>query len=95
MDGLPPGIFILLLPDWILCIATLFNSVFMSGSYPDLLSKAKFLNIFKTGDRKDPSNYRGIYVMSSVAKLRYGVVLSNRSSDRTGAGWSTTGMRMY
>ncbi len=76
-DGIPPGIFKLLPPDWILCIATLFNSIFFSGSYPDLWSKAKFFTIFKRGDRKDPSNYRGINVMSSISKL-YDMVLCCR-----------------
>lgn len=76
-DGVPPGVFKLLPPDWILCIAMLFNCIFSSGSYPDLWSKAKFFTIFKRGDRKEPSNYRGISVINSIAKL-YDLVLCCR-----------------
>ena len=76
-DGIPPGVFKLLPADWILCIATLFNSIFNSGCYPDVWSKTKFFTIFKRGDRMNPGNYRGINVMSSIAKL-YDMVLCCR-----------------
>ena len=76
-DGIPPGIFRLLPANWIICITTLFNLIFSSGSYPALWSKAKFFAIFKRGDRRDPSNYRGINVMNSIAKL-YDMVLCCR-----------------
>ena len=76
-DGVPPGVFKLLPPNWILCIATLFNLIFNSGSYPNLWSKAKFFTIFKRGNRKDPKSYRGINVLNSIAKL-YDMVLCCR-----------------
>lgn len=68
-DGIPPGVFNLLPPNWSLCITALFNSIFNSGSFPGMWSKAKFFTIFKRGDRKDPSNYRGINVTNRIAKL--------------------------
>lgn len=76
-DGIPPGVFKLLPADWILCITTLFNSIFNSGLYPNVWSKTKFVTIFKKGDRKNPGNYRGINIMSSIAKL-YDMVLCCR-----------------
>ena len=62
IDGLPPGIFKLLTPQWILIITSLFNSIFSSGIYPLSWTKAKLFMLFKRGDRKDPNNYRGIYI---------------------------------
>lgn len=53
-DEIPPGVFRLLPLDWILCITALLISVFMSGSYPDLWSKAKFFTVSKRGDKKRP-----------------------------------------
>lgn len=40
-------------------------------------SKTRFVTIFKKGDRRNPGNYRGINVMSSIAKL-YDMVLCCR-----------------
>lgn len=76
-DGIPPGVFKILPPIWLICITTLFNCIFSTGSYPDSWTKAKFFTIFKRGDRKDPGNYRGINVLNSIAKL-YDMVLCCR-----------------
>ena len=65
-DGIPPGVFKLLPPHWLLCIATLFNCIFSSSCYPISWMKAKFFTIFKRGNRKDPMNYRGINVINSI-----------------------------
>ena len=76
-DGIPPVLFKWLPASWILFIATLFNSVFMSGLYPDSWINAKMFVIFKRGSKLLPSNYRPINVINSVAKL-YDMVLCAR-----------------
>ncbi len=76
-DGLPPGVFSLLPARWVLTIVTLFNSLFVSGTYPSSWFKAKVFTIFKKGDRLNPNNYRGISVLNSMAKL-YDMVLCER-----------------
>ena len=76
-DGIPPGVYKLLSPSWIILITSLFNIIFTSASYPVSWTRAKLFMLFKRGDRKDPNNYRGISVISSIAKL-YDMVLCNR-----------------
>lgn len=58
-------------------LATMFNTIFMSGSYPYAWAIAKLITIFKKGDRSDVRNYRGISIMNSIAKL-YDMVLCSR-----------------
>ena len=77
LDGIPPGIFKLLTPQWILLITSLFNLIFSSATYPISWTKAKLVMLFKQGNRKDPNNYRGISVINSIAKL-FDMVLCNR-----------------
>ena len=76
-DGIPPGVYKLLSPSWIILITSLFNIIFTSASYPVSWTRAKLFMLFKRGNRKDPNNYRGISVISSIAKL-YDMVLCNR-----------------
>ena len=76
-DGVPPGILKLFSSTWIRIIATVFNSVFNSGTYPREWATAKLFNVYKKGPRKDPKNYRGISILSFMAKL-YDSVLTNR-----------------
>ncbi len=78
-DGLPPGVFSLLPVQWVLTIATLFNNVFVSGTYPCSWIKAKVFTIFKKGDRNNPHNYRGISILNAMAKL-FDMVLCDRLS---------------
>ena len=77
LDGIPPGVYKLLTPAWIILITTLFNLIFTSASYPVSWAKAKLFMLFKRGNRKDPNNYRGISVINSIAKL-FDMVLCNR-----------------
>lgn len=76
-DDIPPGVYKMLTPSWILLIATLFNLILSSASYPISWSRAKLFMLFKRGNRKDPNNYRGISVIDSIAKL-FDMVLCNR-----------------
>ena len=49
--------------------AKLFNSILCEGIYPDIWRDAYITPIFKKGDDLDTNNYRGITIMSNVAKL--------------------------
>lgn len=51
----------------ILC--RLFNNIFDSGFYPDNWSKGCIVPIFKKGEMQDLNNYRGITLVSCLAKL--------------------------
>ena len=77
LDGLTPGVFRLLPESWLLLLATLFNCVFNSRHYPTSWSRAKLFTIFKKGSKSLSSNYRGITVMNSIAKL-YDKILCTR-----------------
>lgn len=78
-DGLPPGVFAMLPPAWLLTLTTLFNAVFTSGVYPASWMRAKLFTVFKRGNRSDPNNYRGISVINAITKL-YDMVLCHRLS---------------
>ena len=76
-DGVSPGIFKLLPAQWILLLSTFLNNLFTSRLYPESWSIAKMVTVFKRGNRSLASNYRGISVINSFAKL-YGMILCFR-----------------
>ena len=45
------------------------NLCFQIGYFPKELKHSIIKPLFKKGDKRDPSNYRGIYIMSNVGKL--------------------------
>ncbi len=57
----------------------LFNYILVEGIYPGVWGVGMIHSIFKAGSRADPNNYRGITVMSCVAKL-FSMVLNERLS---------------
>lgn len=88
-DGVAPGLFKHLSPQWIMWLATLLNNVF-HGLCPDSFALAKLLSIYKKGPRDDCNNYRGISIMNGIGKV-YDYVLCNRlmhwfTPDREQAG---------
>ena len=58
-------------------LTKLFNFILNKGSYPDSRSTGLISPIFKSGNKSDPSNYRGICVTSCLGKL-FSAVLNNR-----------------
>ena len=62
------------------CLTTsltkLFNFILSKGTYPDSWSTGLISPIFKSGNKSDPSNYRGIGVTSCLGKL-FSAVLNN------------------
>ena len=54
-----------------------YNNIFDSGVYPEIWSKGLIVPIPKKGDMSNPSNYRGITLINSFAKL-FSVVIRKR-----------------
>ena len=61
-------------PSMIQTLAKLFTLVFWSGHFPEIWSEGLITPIFKSGDRFDPNNYRGISVGSVLGKLFCSVI---------------------
>ena len=59
------------------CIVKLFNHILSSGQYPKEWKKSYIKPLYKGDDPLDPSNYRGISIMSCMSKL-FSSVLNNR-----------------
>ena len=57
-------------------ILKLFNLVLSVGYYPDIWNQGLITPIFKSGDKFDPSNYRGICVNSNLGKLFCSIINS-------------------
>ncbi len=52
-----------------LALLKLFNLVLSVGNFPEAWNRGLITPIFKSGDKSDPNNYRGICVSSSLGKL--------------------------
>ncbi|UYV65181.1 hypothetical protein LAZ67_3003480 [Cordylochernes scorpioides] len=55
--------------EHLVTLKNIFNRIINSGSYPLIWSKSSIHPIFKSGDRDNPSNYRGIALISNLSKL--------------------------
>ena len=55
----------------------LFNEILRTGIYPTSWKQGYIIPIYKNGDRSDPNNYRGITIISNIAKL-FNSVINNR-----------------
>ncbi|UYV63352.1 hypothetical protein LAZ67_2003825 [Cordylochernes scorpioides] len=55
--------------EHLVTLKNIFNRIINSGSYPLIWSKSIIQPIFKSGDRDNPSNYRGIALISNLSKL--------------------------
>ncbi len=52
-----------------LALLKLFNLVLSVGHFPEAWNRGLIMPIFKSGDKSDPNNYRGICVSSDLGKL--------------------------
>ncbi|XP_053405132.1 uncharacterized protein LOC128558889 [Mercenaria mercenaria] len=50
-------------------ITDLFNKIFESGEFPNKWMEGLIVSLYKKGDEREPSNYRGITLISCIAKL--------------------------
>ena len=76
-DGVSPGVLKMLPAAWVLMVTSLLNNIFLNASYPSAWVTAKMFMIYKKGCRLLPSNYRGISIINSFAKL-YDMILCRR-----------------
>lgn len=58
-------------------LSKLFNCILSTGIYPKEWLKGYLVPIFKSGSKEDPSNYRGIAVVSNLGKL-FAKILNTR-----------------
>ena len=79
-DGISPAIFKMMSIQWILCIVTLFNNIFLGGVFPRDWCFSKMSMIHKKGSKLQASNYRGINIINSISKV-YDQVLYNRLNE--------------
>ena len=58
-------------------LETLFNYILNKGTFPKQWSKGVIIPVYKKGDNRDPSNYRGITLVSCFATL-FTIILKER-----------------
>ena len=58
----------------------LFNAIFNTGIFPKVWAIGEIVPIHKKGDVNDPSNYRGITLMSCLGKL-FTSIINNRLTN--------------
>lgn len=58
----------------------LFNIILRTGCYPKVWEQSYIIPIHKSGDRSDFNNYRGISLMSCLAKV-FSALINNRLTD--------------
>ena len=79
-DGVSPAVFKMMSVQWILCIVTLFNNIFLGGTFPTDWCYSKMSMIYKKGNKLQASNYRGINIINSIYKV-YDHILYNRLNE--------------
>ena len=62
--------------------AKLFNIILNSGKFPELWCEGLITSIYKSGNKLDPNNYRGICVSSSLGKV-FCLTLNDRLMNYT------------
>ena len=68
-DGLTPAFFKLFDSRLVFFLRDIFNQVLTSGIYPSTWSIGVIKPIHKSGEKQDPSNYRGITLLSVMGKI--------------------------
>lgn len=77
--GICPALFTILPQQWMLFFLTIFNWIFCYGFYPFAWCHNKLITLFKSGDKHECGNYRGISVMNTLAKV-YDMLIMKRLS---------------
>ena len=75
--GICLGLVGMLPANWLIFFLSIFNVVFACVSYPILWCYNKLIVSYKSGERLNCGNYRGISIMNTLAKL-YDILLLNR-----------------
>ena len=69
IDGINTKIIKLISPYIVKPLTTIFNNVLQTGIFPEHFKKAEIIPIYKSGDRKQTTNYRPIALISNFAKI--------------------------
>ena len=77
VTGLSPGVLKMLPITWLGLLLTIFNMLFLTGSYPVSWTISKLIMLFKKGLVMMCGNYRGITIMNVLSKC-YDYLLHNR-----------------
>ena len=75
--GICPGLFAVLPTSWLLFFLTVFNFVFLCMCYPFSWCHNRLITLFKSGNRMDCGNFRGISIMNTLAKV-YDMLIMKR-----------------
>ena len=67
-------------PVIIKALKNIFNAILTKQYYPSEWKKGIIINLFKTGDKTNTDNYRGLTVNSCLGKL-FNCILNNRLTD--------------
>ncbi len=67
-------------PELQMALLKLFNLTLSSGVFPEVWDTGLISPIFKSGDKTDPNNYRGICVTSNLANVFCSLIYSRISS---------------
>lgn len=58
------------------CMAYIFNGCVDEGVFPDLMKHSKLIPLFKSGNEKDPGNYRPISILPALSKIFEKLILT-------------------
>ena len=67
-------------PSWLDLLQVIFNAILRSGEYPSTWAESIIKPIYKSGNRNDPSNYRGISLISCLGKLFTAIIRDRMST---------------
>ena len=75
-NGICPGLVASLPLTWLMFLLNIFNMVFSGLFYPISWCHDKLITLYKSGNKMDCGNYRGISIMDTLAKLYDLMILS-------------------
>ena len=55
----------------------IFNVILKTGTYPKLWKESFTISIYKSGDKTDPNDYRGVSLINCLPKI-VNTILNNR-----------------
>ncbi|UYV79224.1 EPM2AIP1, partial [Cordylochernes scorpioides] len=79
-DGIPNELLNNLPIPTLTKLKNLFNKIMSTEKYPQLWTNSKVHPIYKSGDKNNPTNYRGIALCSNISKL-FTTILRNRLNN--------------
>jgi hypothetical protein len=80
-DGIPPIILENCATAFALPLCLIFNNAISTCVFPDKWKLSYVTPIFKAGSRNDVTNYRGIAILSAIAKLFELLIYKNMYKD--------------